>query len=143
VQHRVLPARAYTKQPATSQPRQHVSQRQLGQLRGVSASAEHSGEKQVRGFWGERSPRAVVLSFRVSHVWPVLFRLLINEINANHGTNRYVDLRTPAQGATDSSRSSAESLQHNTVLIRELNANIGRIIELYRTLSAQTGEQAG
>mmetsp|Transcript_35397 Transcript_35397/g.67714 ORF Transcript_35397/g.67714 Transcript_35397/m.67714 type:complete len:113 (-) Transcript_35397:195-533(-) len=45
-------------------------------------------------------------------------KLLINEINANH------DSRSP------------EGLEHNVVLIRELNSNIQKVVELYKELSA-------
>lgn len=44
-------------------------------------------------------------------------RLLIIEINRNHG------LRTP------------EALARNVVLIRELNANVGKVVQLYKELS--------
>ena len=46
-------------------------------------------------------------------------RLLIIEINRNHG------LRTP------------EALARNVVLIRELNANVGKVVDLYKELSVQ------
>lgn len=42
---------------------------------------------------------------------------LINQINRNH------DLRTP------------EALARNVVLIRQLNANVGKVVELYKELS--------
>lgn len=45
-------------------------------------------------------------------------KLLIGEINQNH------ELRTP------------EALLRNVVLIRELNANVAAVVELYKVLSA-------
>ena len=34
---------------------------------------------------------------------------------------------------------STEGLQHNVVLIRELNANIARIMQLYKSINAAVG----
>lgn len=45
-------------------------------------------------------------------------KILINEINTNHG------LRTP------------EALARNVVLIRELNNNTAKVVELYKDISA-------
>ncbi|KAK3246569.1 DUF1313 domain-containing protein [Cymbomonas tetramitiformis] len=45
-------------------------------------------------------------------------KLLVNEINANH------DSRSP------------EDLKRNVVLIRELNTNINKVVELYKDLSS-------
>ena len=44
-------------------------------------------------------------------------RLLINEINRNH------ELRTP------------EALGRNVVLIRQLNTNVGKVVDLYKEIS--------
>ena len=85
--------------------------------------------------------------------WPPP-RLLISEINANHeskrcapaGRARLPQLQrlagrpaalvvvTPCPPAPPVPRS-PEALQHNVVLIRELNSNIARIVQLYRDLS--------
>jgi hypothetical protein len=46
-------------------------------------------------------------------------KLLISQIQHNH------EIRTP------------DSLQHNAVLIRELNNNIGQIVKAYHELSVQ------
>jgi hypothetical protein len=58
---------------------------------------------------------------KLSNVQDILNKnkLLISQIQHNH------EIRTP------------DSLQHNAVLIRELNNNIGQIVKAYHELSVQ------
>mmetsp|Transcript_20197 Transcript_20197/g.44047 ORF Transcript_20197/g.44047 Transcript_20197/m.44047 type:complete len:88 (+) Transcript_20197:28-291(+) len=52
-------------------------------------------------------------------------KLLINEIHRNH------DLRTP------------ESLQRNVILIKELNSNVTKVVQLYQELATQIDQPGG
>ena len=73
-------------------------------------------------------------------------RLLINEINANHESKQYAPLcAQPSERRFDANVLAAtrrEDLQRNVVLIRELNINIGKVVELYRELSVRCGGSA-
>lgn len=74
-------------------------------------------------------------------------RLLINEINANHESKRRALRGRPGYRRNAEllkvllchNFRSADGLQHNVVLIRELNQNIARIVQLYKELSARYG----
>lgn len=50
-------------------------------------------------------------------------KILINEINHNH------ELRTP------------ESLNRNVILIRQLNGNVAKIVQLYSELASQVDQE--
>jgi hypothetical protein len=64
-------------------------------------------------------------------------RLLINEINANHESKRqaFAPFLVSSISRLIEERSS-EGLQHNVVLIRELNANIAKVMLLYKSISS-------
>eukprot|EP00798_Chlamydomonas_sp_ICE-L_P016067 gene16067-22205_t len=52
-------------------------------------------------------------------------KILINEINKNHQIR------------------SSDSLKRNVVLIKELNTNVGRVVDLYKELATQLEPESG